>query len=39
MEELSLSGKLVRPIVDDFVVHWLELTEKYKKVKYLGQII
>lgn len=39
VEELSLSGKLVRLIVNDFVVHWPELAEKYKKVRYLGQII
>jgi beta-1,4-N-acetylglucosaminyltransferase len=25
VEDLSLSGKLVRPIADNFVVHWPEL--------------
>ena len=29
VRDLSLSGKLVKPIVDEFIVHWPELTKKY----------
>ena len=39
VEDLSLSGKLLRPIVDEMVVHWPELSQKYKNCKYYGQII
>jgi beta-1,4-N-acetylglucosaminyltransferase len=39
VEDLSLSGKLVRPIADEFIVHWPELAAKYKKCKYYGSII
>ena len=30
---LSLTGKLLRPIADQFVVHWQELAAKYPSVK------
>lgn len=36
---LSLSGKLVYPIADEFLVQWPELANKYKKAKYEGQVI
>jgi beta-1,4-N-acetylglucosaminyltransferase len=39
VQDLSLSGKLVRPITDEFVVHWPELASKYKNCKYFGKII
>jgi len=38
VRDLSLSGKLVKPIVDEFIVHWPELAKKYSKCKYLGKI-
>ena len=37
--DLSLTGKLLRPIADNFIVHWPELALKHKNCKYLGQII
>ena len=37
--DLSLSGKLLRPIADDFIVHWPESAQKYKNCQYLGQVI
>ncbi|KAF0698812.1 Aste57867_10601 [Aphanomyces stellatus] len=38
VQRLSLSGKLLYPIVDEFVVHWPQLQEKYPRAKYLGTI-
>ena len=38
-EGLSLSGRLVYPIADRFVVHWPALQEAYPRVEYLGQIL
>lgn len=36
---LSLSGKLVYPVVNTFLVQWPELADKYKKAKFQGQVI
>lgn len=38
-EELSLSGRLVYPFVDKFLVQWPQLAEKYKKTEFRGRII
>lgn len=38
INELSLTGKLVYRLADDFVVQWPSLKEKYKKAKYFGGI-
>lgn len=35
-QELSVSGKLVYPISDEFYVQWPELCEKYNKVVFRG---
>jgi beta-1,4-N-acetylglucosaminyltransferase len=37
--ELSLTGRLVYPFVDRFVVQWEELARKYPKAEYHGRII
>ena len=37
--DISMSGKFVYFIVDDFLVQWPELATKYRKAKYLGQVI
>ena len=37
--ELSLSGKLVYPITTEFIVQWNELTKKYPRARFKGQII
>lgn len=39
VERLSLSGRMVRYIADLFLVQWPELTQKYKKVEYVGEVI
>lgn len=39
VDSLSLSGKLVYPVVDCFLVQWPELVNKYKKAKFEGQNI
>ena len=39
VERISLSGRMVRYIADLFLVQWQGLTEKYKKVEYVGAII
>lgn len=36
IESLSLSAKLVYPIVDHILVQWSELAKKYKKTKFTG---
>lgn len=38
VNELSLSGRLVYPIVHHFFVQWPELERKYKKAEFKGQI-
>jgi UDP-N-acetylglucosamine:LPS N-acetylglucosamine transferase len=37
--EISLTGRLVYPFVDRFLVQWEELTKKYPKAEYHGRII
>ncbi|MGF7119188.1 PssD/Cps14F family polysaccharide biosynthesis glycosyltransferase [Methanobacterium oryzae] len=39
IQELSMTGRLVYPISDLFLVQWKSLTYKYKKSKYWGKII
>jgi len=39
VERISLSGRLVRPIADLFLVQWPELAKKYSNVEYLGAVI
>ena len=39
VDKPSLSGRMVRFIADLFIVQWPELTERYKKAEYVGQII
>jgi len=38
-EELSLSGRLVYPFVDNLLVQWPELAEMYSKAEFRGRII
>lgn len=38
IDKLTLSGRLVYPIVDKFIVQWEEQKEVYKKVINLGSI-
>jgi len=39
IESLSLTGRLVYRLADEFIVQWPELAEKYKKAKYEGQLL
>ncbi len=39
VERPSLSGRLVRPFADLFLVQWPELVEKYPKAEYVGAVI
>ena len=39
VERLSLTGKLVYPIVGFLLVQWPELAEKYKKALFKGSVI
>jgi len=39
VEQISLSGRLVRPIADLFLVQWPELAEKYRNVEYVGAVV
>jgi len=38
VKSLSLSGRLLYPIADAFIVQWPQLTQRYPKAKYLGVI-
>ena len=38
VKDLSLSGKLIYPVVNHLLVQWPELAEKYKKTVYKGQV-
>lgn len=37
--DLSLTGKIVYPISDLFLVQWENIKEKYNKAKYWGKVI
>jgi UDP-N-acetylglucosamine:LPS N-acetylglucosamine transferase len=39
VSRLSLSGRLVRPFADLFLVQWPELARKYRGVEYVGAVI
>jgi UDP-N-acetylglucosamine:LPS N-acetylglucosamine transferase len=39
VNELSLSGKLIYPVIDNLIVQWPQLAKKYKKAKFTGQVI
>ncbi|KAJ3426967.1 glycosyl transferase-related [Anaeramoeba flamelloides] len=39
VKRLSLSGRILYPIADRFIVQWESLTSKYKKVEYIGRLI
>ncbi len=39
VERLSLSGRMVRPFADLFLVQWPELATKYPGVEYVGEVI
>ena len=39
VKDLSLTGKLIYPVVDNLLVQWPELEKKYKKAKFAGQVI
>jgi len=39
VERPSLSGQLVRPFADLFLVQWPELAERYRGVEYAGAVI
>jgi UDP-N-acetylglucosamine:LPS N-acetylglucosamine transferase len=39
VERISLSGRIIRPLADLFLVQWPELVEKYRGVEYAGAII
>jgi UDP-N-acetylglucosamine:LPS N-acetylglucosamine transferase len=39
VERVSLSGRLVRPFADLFLVQWPELAEKYRGAQYVGTIV
>jgi UDP-N-acetylglucosamine:LPS N-acetylglucosamine transferase len=36
---ISLSGRMIKPVADLFLVQWPELAEKYRGVEYVGAII
>lgn len=36
---LSLSGRLIRPFADLFLVQWPELAERYRGAEYVGEVL
>jgi len=38
-KNLSLSGKLVYPVVQEFLAQWPELSERYSKVQFKGRCV
>jgi len=38
VKKLSISGLLIYPIADKFIVQWPSLCRKYKKAEYIGKI-
>ena len=39
VEQISLSGRMVRYIADLFLVQWPDLVHRYRKVKFSGSLI
>jgi len=39
VEQLSLSGRMIRPFSDLFLTQWPELAKKYKNLEYVGTVI
>ena len=39
VEQISLSGRMIRHIADLFLVQWPELAEQYSNVEYIGAVI
>lgn len=39
VNDLSLSGKLVYPVTSEFIVQWNELTTKFSRTKFGGQVL
>jgi UDP-N-acetylglucosamine:LPS N-acetylglucosamine transferase len=39
IKDISLTGKVLLPIVNLFLVQWEELLHKYKKAKFWGRVI
>ena len=39
ISHISLSGRLVYFVADEFLVQWPELAKKYKRSKFTGQVI
>ncbi len=39
VKRLSLSGRLIRPFADLFLVQWPDLVERYPGVEYVGAVI
>jgi len=39
VEALSLSGKLLYPFVDRFIVQWQQLAEKAKRAEFHGLLV
>jgi UDP-N-acetylglucosamine:LPS N-acetylglucosamine transferase len=39
VEQISLSGRMVRFIADLFLVQWPHLADQYKNVEYVGSVI
>ena len=39
IHELSMSGRMLYPVVDRFLVQWPELAEKYPRATFGGRVV
>lgn len=39
IDKISMSGRLIRPIADLFLVQWPELERRYPGVRYAGELV
>jgi len=39
VKRLSLSGKILKPFVDRFVVQWPDLTKENSRAEYKGRLV
>lgn len=39
IDRISMSGRLIKPIADLFLVQWPELAQRYQDVRYAGELV
>jgi beta-1,4-N-acetylglucosaminyltransferase len=39
INQMSLTGMMVYPLVDDFLVQWREMSKKYNRARFAGRVL